>query len=124
MSRAAWSILIFGGYMAIEGLGLMLVPTFFTGLLGAPPPMDFWVRLLGIAFLVFALYYVLAARAELTAFFRFTVIGRAMQFVCVLGLMAAGIVGLPVLLGSVVELAAGIWTFLALRSDGRAAGRP
>lgn len=119
MSRAAVSVFVFGLYMAGQGAGLLVVPQVLTGLFGLPPPQDFWPRVVGIALLVFALYYLLAARAELTAFYRFTVIGRVFQFVLFLGLVFVGGSPLPLMLASAVELASGIWTYFALRSSPR-----
>lgn len=121
MSRAALSMLVFGIYMALEGAALLVAPQVLTGMFGLPAPADVWARIVGIALLVFALYYVMTARAEVTPFFRFTVVGRTFQFLLFVGLVALG--GFPaILLGaSAVELASGLWTWWALRADARGA---
>lgn len=119
MSRAALSMMVFGGYMAVEGVALMIAPAFLAKLFMLPEPADFWVRVVGLALCVFGLYYVLAARAELTPFFRFSLVGRTLQLALFLALIAAGLAPLPLLLASGTEFASAVWTYLALRADAR-----
>jgi hypothetical protein len=123
MSRAAKSILVFGIYMAGEGAGLLLAPAVMTRLFGLPPPLDVWVRAAGVALMVLGFYYVQAARFELRPFFGWTVPTRIFQFLAISGLVVAGLGAPPLIAASAVELAAGVWTFIALRADARAPAR-
>src|ERR671932_520607 len=77
MSRAAKSLFVFGIYLCGLGLFLLLAPNLLLRLLGVPPTREVWIRVNGMFVLCFSFYYVQAARRELTAFIRWTVLGRA-----------------------------------------------
>ena len=115
MSRAAFSVLVFGLYMLGQGTLLLLFPDFLLGLLGLPLAQDVWPRAAGLALLALAFYYVQSARAEYRPFFGWTVQFRSFQFVVFVVLVALGL-GKPILLLTAgVELLAGVWTWLELR---------
>jgi hypothetical protein len=115
MSPAAFSVLAFAIFMAGESLLLMIAPNFLMGIIGLPPVQEPFVRIVGLALMVFAYYYTRAALANLKTFFEFTVTGRMLQFVLFVGLFLAGLVP-AILLGlSAVELASGVWTWFALK---------
>jgi hypothetical protein len=116
MSRAAFSVWVFGLYLAGQGALLLVSPDFLLGLLGLPLSQDVWPRAVGVALLALAFYYVQSARAESRPFFGWTVQFRGFQFVVFVVLVALGL-GEPILLlTSGVELLAGVWTWLELRT--------
>jgi hypothetical protein len=116
MSRAAWSVLIFGLYMIGEGALLMLVPRLLLSAVGAPIPADAWVRVVGWCLIVLGVYYVLLARLEQRIFFSVSAVVRLLQFGFFVALWAASLIK-PVMLGfSAVELASGIWTLAVLNA--------
>jgi len=115
MSRAARSILVFGIYLVGMGLGLLIAPNLLLPLLRLPPTAEFWPRILGVVALVLAYYYVMAARQELTVFFRWTVTARILVFLVFVSLVLSGVAPLPIAMLGIVDLAAAIWTSRALR---------
>jgi hypothetical protein len=117
MSRAARSILVFGVYLTAVGLGLLFVPNVLLTTLRLPPSAEIWPRILGVVTLVLAYYYVMAARSELTGFFRWTVTARILVFVVFGVLVLAGLAPIPVALLGAVDLAAAVWTGLSLRKS-------
>jgi len=117
MSAAARSVLVFGLYMLGQGAVLVVAPNVLLGLVGVPPAQDAWVRVVGFALGVLGTYYVQAARHELTAFFRWTVPVRHVQFGFFCALVATGLASPMLLAFSAVELASGVWTALALRRE-------
>ena len=116
MTAAAKSVLFFGLYLVIVGVGLLAAPNTLLGPLGFPAAEETWLRVVGILALVLAAYYVLAARADLTAFFRWTVSVRIAVFVAFLALAILGLAPRPLALLGAVDLAGALWTLFALRA--------
>ena len=115
---AARSVLVFGVYMLGQGAILVTAPNLLLEPLGLGHSVEVWPRIVGVALLVLGLYYVLAARIGLVPFFRFTVLGRALQLVVFLGFVVAGVASWRVLPTSVFEAASAVWTFIELRRAG------
>ena len=114
---AARTVLVFGLYLVVVGLGLLVAPNAFLAPLGFPPAADeSWLRVLGVLTLVIAAYYLLAARANLTAFFRWTVFVRGGVFVVFGALVLLKLAPPPLALLGAVDLAAALWTWFALRA--------
>lgn len=116
MSRAAKSLFVFGIYLCVLGLLLLLVPNQLLQVFGVPPTHEVWIRINGMFVLCLSFYYVQVARNELTIFIRWTVWTR----VAVIFFFAAFVllVSAPraLLLFGLIDLLAAIWTWLALRS--------
>jgi hypothetical protein len=117
MSRADVSVLVFGLYLFAEGLLLLLAPDLLLRVLGLPAALDSWPRAAGIACVVLALYYVLAVRVRLVAFYAFSVAGRLLQLVLFASVVAMGWMPALLLGPALVEAASGLWTLWALRRD-------
>jgi len=119
MSRSARSVLVFGLYLVAVGLALVAVPNPLLVLLQLPASSEVWPRVVGVLALVLAYYYVQAARHELTAFFRWTVHARTIVCVAFAALVLLRLAPPPLALLGAVDLAAAIWTALALRGPNR-----
>ncbi|MCB1324565.1 MAG: hypothetical protein KDK35_05035 [Leptospiraceae bacterium] len=117
MTHAALSVLLFGVYMLGEGLILLIMPNFLLSIFGIPETHEVWVRVVGICLLVFAYYYIRSARINDVAFFRFTTQGRTLQFVLFIAVVLLANAPVVLIMFSAVELASGIWTFIALRGE-------
>ncbi len=115
MSRAARSVFVFGLYLIAVGLALIAIPNPLFAVLRLPASTEIWPRVVGVLALVLAYYYIQAARHELTAFFRWTVTARVMVFVVFGAFVLLGVAPAPLALLGAVDLAAAIWTALALR---------
>ena len=115
MNSAAKSVFGFGLYLAAMGLGLLAAPNQVLAPLGFPPADESWLRVVGVLALVLAAYYLLAARAGLTAFARWTVGVRLAVFVAFIALALLRLAPPPLALLGTVDLAGAIWTLLALR---------
>lgn len=117
MSKAARSVLVFGIYLIVIGLGFLIMPNPILGLFGMPATSEVWIRIMAVLLLILAYYYMQAARLEMKDFFRFTVHARAIVlpvFVAFVLLKLAE----PTLIGfGVVDLLGAIWTGLALRAE-------
>jgi len=116
MSRAAKSLLVFAGYVALTGTGFLLVPNILLPLLGSSTTTEPWIRVVGLLVLVLAYYYARAAGNELTEFLRWTVYGRGAVFVGFGALVVLRLAPPTLLVFGVVDLLGAIWTHTALRS--------
>jgi uncharacterized membrane protein len=120
MTKAARSLLAFGIYLIALGFFLLIAPNTLITLFGLPAVNDVWIRVVGMVLVLFAFYDIQAARKEMTDFFRWSVVARASVIVFFAGFVLAGLVKPILLLFGGVDLAAAIWTQLALRTDGKA----
>ena len=117
MSKAAISVLVFAIYLALIGLGFLLVPNTLLGLFGFPDTTEVWIRVMAMLLLILVYYYIRAVRSEMTGFFRFTVHARASVIVFFVVFVVLGLAQ-PMLIGfGVVDLLGAIWTALALRKS-------
>ncbi len=115
MSKSATSVFVFGVYLVLLGLLLVIVPNVLLRIFGFAMTAEVWVRVVGVLVLCLAFYYVQAARHELVEFFRWTVIVRAFVFVC-LATFAALKLAVPTLaLFGCLDLLGAVWTALSLR---------
>ena len=118
MSKSAKSVLIFGIYLAINGLMLLFIPNVLVASLGIEPTNEVWIRLSGILLMAIAVYYILGARYEITvilkatAFIRFSIIFFFTAF-ALLDLVSANIIII-----SAIDFLGGIWTFAMLKKEG------
>ena len=115
MSQAARSLFVFGIYLCVLGLLLLLVPNLLLRAFGVAPTNEVWIRINGMFVLFLSFYYVQTARNELTSFIRWTVWTR----IAVIFYFAAFVllVSAPkaLLLFGLIDLLAAIWTWLALK---------
>jgi hypothetical protein len=115
MSPAAFSVAVYGAYLLLNGVGLVLSPALPLGLLGLPVPNEPWARLFGLVAGEIGFYFVFAARNELAAFFRAAIYGRASAAAIFLVLVLLHIGPVQLLLFAAVDLLAAAWTQLTLR---------
>jgi hypothetical protein len=119
MSKSAKSVLIYGVYLAINGLLLLLAPNVLLNSLDIEPTTEVWIRLAGILLMAISVYYFIGARQELTvimkatAFIRFSIVFFFTAFVLL------EMVSSRIIIISVIDFLGGAWTFLMLRREGR-----
>lgn len=115
MTPAARSLHLFGLYLCLLGPGLVLAPGLLLAPFGIAPPMEIWVRVAGLLAGLIGLYYLVAARHELTALIRASVWGRAAVLPCFALLVVFHGAPAALLAFGAVDAAAALWTALALR---------
>lgn len=114
MSSAAKSIFIFGVYLLILGVILVVIPNSLLSLFGVPST-EAWIRVIGIQFLVLASYYIQAARKNVVDFFLWTVYARPFPILIIIVFVLMGFVTPALILFGAVDLLGAIWTGLALK---------
>lgn len=124
MKTSAKTLLVFGGYLMGMGVGFLLMPNVLLSLLGFPATDEIWPQVVGLLALVLAFYYIQAARANLRQFIEWTVYARIAVFLGFVAFVLAGLAGPIMILLGAVDLAAALWTALALRREVSGANKP
>ena len=117
MSKAAKTVWFFGIYLIIEGLFLLLAPSWVLAEIGIPDPESVWRIVLGFVVAVLGYYYVRNAKANLNPFFGFTVQIRILQFAFFIWLYLFERGTFALVAFSFVEFIAGLWTWLTLKKS-------
>ena len=117
MSNAAKSIFVYGIYLLILSVVLLLIPNTPLAILGIPTTNEVWIRVVGAMVVSFGTYFVRAARSENTDFFRWTISTRLGLVVFFSIFVVAGLAPINLLLLAIPDLPFVLWTILALRSD-------
>jgi len=117
MSKAAVSVLVFGIYMVILGLIMLVFPNQLLSLFAYPTTTEVWIRILGFIVAVLGYYYLVAARYELKPFFWASVYGRPVVIVVFAGLVLLRLAEPTLVLFGAIDLLGAIWTAWALRSS-------
>lgn len=120
MTPAARSVNIFGTYLVVLGIALLVAPNPLLSLFQLAQTSEVWIRVVGMLVAFLGIYYRVAAAADLRVFFLATVMVRASVPVFLLSFVIAGWAGWPLLIFGVVDAAGAAWTWTALRggSDG------
>ena len=116
MSKAALSVFVFGIYLILLGIILMVIPNVLLTIFGIPTTTEVWVRVVGMLVLLLGYYYTRASRneKEMISFFRWTVHARSSVIIFFIIFVALGFVTPLLILFGVVDLVAAIWTWKAL----------
>ena len=116
MSKAALSMFVFGIYVIVLGVILMVIPNVLLSLFGIPATTEVWVRVVGMLVFLIGYYYVRASRneKEMISFYRWTVHARSSVIIFFIIFVALGFVSPLLILFGVVDLLAAIWTWKSL----------
>ena len=117
MTSSARTVFIFGIYLAVLGIGLLVAPGPVLAPFGLPAPQEVWVRVGGMVIAFLGAYYMLAAKHGLRPFLAWTVATRASVIVVFAVLVATGLGPMVLLLFGAVDLAGAVWTWAALRRE-------
>ena len=117
MTNSARTVFIFGIYLAVLGIGLLVAPGPLLAPFGLPAPQEVWVRVGGMVIAILGAYYMLAAKHGLRPFLAWTVAIRASVIVVFAVLVGTGLGPAVLLLFGAVDLAGAVWTWAALRRE-------
>jgi uncharacterized membrane protein len=116
MSKSARSVFVFGVYLAVLGIVLLIAPNFLLGMFVLPSTTEVWIRIVGMLVLFLGFYYTQAARKEMIDFFRWTVYLRSTVIIFFVVFVLLGFARPPLIMFGVVDLLGAIWTGMTLRS--------
>lgn len=108
MSSSAKSVFVFGIYLVVLGITLLVAPNVLLSLFGVPVTNEVWIRLVGMLLVLLAFYYIQAARKELTDFFQWTVYARASVMVFFIVFVVLGLAQAILILFGAIDLLAAI----------------
>ena len=117
MSNSARSVFVFGLYLVVLGIILLVVPNFLLGMFFLPSTTEVWIRVTGMLVLFLGFYYTQAARKEMTDFFQWTVYVRPTVILFFTAFVLLGFASPPLILFGVVDLLGAVWTGWTLRSS-------
>lgn len=121
MSRSAFSAKVFAVYLFVLGVALVVAPNLLLSAFGIAPSPDVWIRVVGLLVFMIGVYAWVAAKHELRAFLEASVYTRFLVFVTLSTFALLGLASPMLALFGVADLCGGIWTWLALKADGRPA---
>ena len=117
MSPAARSVQVFGVYLLVLALVLLVAPNLLLTTFFLPPTSEVWIRVVGMLVGIIGFYYRVAAAAELRQIFVASVYARVAVLVF-FGIFVAASWALPALLPfGVIDVLGAAWTWSALRRD-------
>lgn len=117
MSKSAISVFVFGLYMLVLGLVILVIPNLLLGIFSVPNTTEVWIRVAGMLIIFLGIYYILFSRNEMTDFFQWTVYLRSSVFVIFIAFVLLDFVRPQLILFGSVDLMGAIWTILALRAQ-------
>jgi len=119
MSKVAWSIFVFGIYVILLGIILMVIPNVILSIFGIPATSEVWIRVVGMLGFLIGYYYIRASRheKEMIVFYRWTVHARSSVIIFFIIFVAFGLVKPILILFGVADLLAAIWTWKTLPRD-------
>ena len=115
MSAAAKTVFYFAIYLAGLGLILLLTPNTLLNMFALPATSEVWIRVVGMVVLLLGFYYWQAAKAELTAFFRASVLARSVVILFFCGFVLLKMSPPTLILFGGVDLLGALWTRYALQ---------
>ena len=118
MSKSAKSVLIYGIYLAINGLMLLLIPNVLTSSLGIEPTNEVWIRLSGILLMAIAVYYILGAKYEIIVILKATAFIRVSIILFFTAFVLLDLVSPNIIIISLIDFLGGFWTFVMLKKEG------
>lgn len=117
MTPAARSVNIFGMYLQLLGVVLLVAPNMLLGMFGLPFTTEVWIRVVGMLCALLGTYYRVAAHAEIRSFFLTTVMLRASVTLFFVTFVLAGWVQWQLVLFGLVDAVGALWTWMALRTN-------
>lgn len=117
MRKTSKTLLVFGMYLIVVGLSLLLIPNTLLGILGLPLTNEVWIRVIGVLALALAYYYISDARVDSRDFAEWSIPARIWVFVAFTGFVVAGFVGPIMIAFGTVDLLGALWTWSALRTE-------
>lgn len=117
MSQSAISAKVFAVYLFVAGALLTTAPNLLLSILHIPQTSEVWIRVVGLVAFMIGVYAWVAADHEFKPFLVASVYTRCVVFVAFTAFAVLGLASPMIMLFGVADLAGGIWTHLALRSD-------
>ncbi len=119
MSRAGMSIFIYAIYLAVGGALMILIPNVVLTLIGHPTTNEPWVRLFGALAMLLGIKGLHYSRLKIESMFQLDVYTRTLFASVLLVLVLIGIARPILLILSIIDYGASLWTQWAIWADKR-----
>ena len=116
MSAAGRSLFVFGIYLLVLGIVVILVPSWLLGVAGLPSTTEVWIRVTGVLLLVIGFFDLQAGRKNLNDFYLWTIITRTAVFLFILAFVLLGFAKPILIVFGAVALIGAVWTLIALQT--------
>ncbi len=117
MSRSSRSMFIFGFYVLVSGLFLLLFPEVLLKAAGITTGASVITRILGMVVFYLGIYYLVIGKKQLTEIIPWTIPTRASAIIFLALFVISGQANVLILGFGVLDLAGAIWTWIAWRKD-------
>ena len=119
MSKTALSMFVFGIYVIVLAVTLMVIPNVLLAIFGIPATSEVWIRVVGMLVLLLGYYYIRASQNEkdMISFYRWSVHARSSVIIFFIIFVLFGLVEPILILFGVFDLAGAIWTWKTLPSE-------
>lgn len=118
MSGSTISVLVWGVYLLINGVMLIVIPAQFTDSMGLVPAPDLLIRMLGLLTFILGFYYVLMARYRLTVLYPWKILGHVIGVAVMIGLYFTQ-AEFSLLLTAATDTLSAAWTGVTLLMERR-----
>jgi hypothetical protein len=108
---------IFAMYLFVLGPMLLIIPNVLLAPFGIPEANEVWIRVTGMLVIILGYYYVQAARNDLKAFFKATVVGRLSVLVFFTVFVILGYAPPTLILLTLPDTGGAIWTVISLKAE-------
>jgi hypothetical protein len=92
MSRAAFTLKVFGTYLLFFGTSLIVIPNLMFSVFGFPQTTEVWIRVVGTLAIVIGIYQWNAARSEAKVVMQGSVYARVFVFLAFVAFVLLGFV--------------------------------
>ncbi len=117
MSKSAKSLYIFGIYLLLLGIALIIIPNFILGIFNYEKTSEPWIRVVGMLLVIITPYYFYTSKHELRGFIQLTVYTRASVILFFILFVVTGIAKPILLLIGCADLIGALWTQLSLSAE-------
>ena len=117
MTYAAKTVYYFGIYLILVGIVFTFFPNQVLPLFGFDVTTEVWVHVIGVIAALLGYYYMYAAKAELTPFFRSTTHTRPVVLISFTLFVLLNMAPPALILFGVIDFVGAIWTWSALRKE-------
>lgn len=118
MSPSAKSVFVFGVYLSLVGLTLLLIPNFFLTTIGVENTREVWIRLSGLLLMALSVYYFAAAKHNIFVIFKVTAVIRCSILFFFTAFVYLQMMEPVMLIFAAIDFAGGFWTWLTMKKEG------
>ena len=114
MNAATLSVFVWGIYVILNGVLLLLIPKRTLSLFGHDAPKDHWIRVVGILALSLGYFYIVAAQNELVSLYWASIYARVAGFLGFTALVVFKQAKSKIILFGILDAIGAVWTLLTL----------